>query len=189
MVPGLGDDVLPMFLVTLHWFMTGLEPVVLSMDWEEGSSFTPKLQKISELILKMKERGHDVSLVGASAGGCAVINAFLKHKDQIRKVVCVSGRLRIGNKLDLESFKEEKMRSPAFADAVYLLMSHEKHLTQSDKNKILTTISSKSDHLVPRDTATIPGVKNIDIPVSGHLRSIAAALTVDSTPLIDFLLE
>ena len=187
MIPGLGDAVILMAIVTLHWRMQGLTPVVISLDWERGNSFDPKLNKVLDLIDQFVKEGHKVSLVGASAGSCAVINAFVDRKENINKVISISGRLRTGSSEDLISFQDEKTKSPAFADAVAHTMKIENKISSADRNRILTTRSSFIDSLVPFSTSTIENVQNIDIPAHGHLFSIFIALTFWSKPLIDFL--
>lgn len=43
------------------------------------------------------------------------------------------------------------------------------------------------DELVPADTAVIEGANNITVPSIEHVISIAASLTIFSTPLLSFL--
>jgi len=77
--------------------------------------------------------------------------------------------------------------SPSFAESIKVFQKQEKILTKTDRKKILTVHSMFGDELVPPETTTIYGAKNIHVPMIEHALSIGSALTVFSKPIIDFL--
>lgn len=186
-VPGLGDDTKLLNWSVRNWKKYGLEPVVHSVGWRDGgNSFEPKLQRLLSLIDEFVEQGNLVSLVGTSAGGSAVLNAFIQRKDSIHKVVNVCGRLKVGPTSGLRSFQSKTQSSPAFAESVKLCESGIKSLSKSDLKKIMTIHAMFGDELVPSETTIIHGAINQKVPTPEHMLSIASALTIFSKSLIDF---
>lgn len=185
-IPGLGNDTAKLEWATRHWRNHGLEPLIHSVDWHEGE-FQPKLIKLVELIDKLTENGDVVSLVGTSAGGSAVLNAFVERKDKVHRVVNVCGRLRTGAQAGFRSFESRTASSPAFAQSIKLLESREDTLTERDRQKIMTVRAMFGDELVPGDTTILRGSYNTQVPTPEHMLSIGAALTVFSKPVILFL--
>lgn len=188
LIPGLGDDRKKLALVTAHWKKHGLVPLVHSVGWrDEEPDFDTKLNKLLDVVDALFSQGNTVSLVGTSAGGSAVLNAFYKRRDKIHKVINVCGRLREGSVNGFRSFKSRTATSPAFAASVKLCESHESLWTAQDKSKIMTLRPFFGDELVPSTTATLDGAINKVIPTGEHAFSIAMALTLLSRPLIDFI--
>ena len=190
LVPGLGDDTRFLNWATKNWQKHGLEPVVHSVGWRDGeSSFEPKLKRLISLIDEFVKEGNQVSLVGTSAGGSAVLNAFIQRKDSIHKVVNVCGRLKVGPTSGFRSFQSKTQTSPAFAKSVKLCESEIKSLSKQDLKKIMTVQAMFGDELVPSETTIIHGALNTKVPTPEHMISIATALTIFSKPMIDFLLR
>lgn len=187
-VPGLGDDISRLKWATDHWHKQGLEPIVHSVGWRNfETEFKPKLERLDSLIDQLVDKGDMVSLVGTSAGGSAVINAFFERRDVIHKVINVCGRLRKGTQTGFRSFEARSASSPAFAQSVQLCETNLESLTDIDKQKIMTVRAMFGDELVPPDTTIVKGALNIQVPTPEHVLSIGAALTVFSKPLIIFL--
>lgn len=186
-VPGLGDEVNRLRWLTNHWRKHGLEPIVTSAGWYDGEPFQPKLKRLLDLIDRLTRKKNIVSLVGTSAGGSAVINAFCQRRRNVHRVVSVCGRLRIGTQRGARSFKARTASSPSFAQSVKLCEKNISTLTAADKKKIMTIRAMFGDELVPANTTVIPGAYNTQVPTPEHVLTIAAALTVFSNPLFDFL--
>lgn len=187
-IPGLGDNTRVLEIVTLHWKNHGFMPYVHSVGWRNNKDpFGIKLQKIVSLIDHFLKRGDTVSLVGTSAGGSAVLNAFFERKSVIYRVVTICGRLRIGPTIGFRSFTNMTKTSPSFAESVRMCDKREKSLTLADKKKIMTVHTQLGDELVPPETATISGALNIQVPMVEHVLSIGSTLTFFSKPIIDFL--
>ena len=187
-IPGLGDRQDPLKWAVQGWQNHDLVPVVHSIGWRDNeTSFEPKLKRLIDMIDKFVEKGDMVSLVGTSAGGSAVLNAFVERRDVIHKVINVCGRLRTGPTTGFRSFEAKSKSSPSFAESVTLFESRENGLSESDKQKIMTVRSLFGDELVPPETTIIQGAYNTTVPTVEHILSITAALTVFSHPLIMFL--
>lgn len=187
-IPGLGDDTQKMVLGTKHWVKYGLEPLVHALGWRDHESdFQTKLNKLLEVIDNLIVQGNEVSLVGTSAGGSAVLNVFYERKDKIHKVINVCGRLRTGSVTGFRSFKSKTATSPAFAQSIKQCESHESLWSDQDRQKIMTVRPLLGDELVPADTTILNGASNIVIPTGEHMLSIAMALTLFSSSLIKFI--
>ena len=187
-VPGLGDETSAIRLFTNHWRSHGLEPVIHSVGWhDDKNNFKSKLQNIVKLIDKFSKEGSTVSLLGVSAGGSAVLNAFIEQKDRIHRVVNICGRLRAGTQKGFRSFEARTSSSPAFAQSIILCESSESKLSKSDRSKVMTVRAMFGDELVPSDTAVLKGAYNTRIPTPEHIFSIGMALTILSKPIILFI--
>lgn len=187
-IPGLGDDTKKLEWAVRNWKSYGLKPVVYSVGWRDGeNSFEPKLHRLIEAIDGFIENGDSVSLVGTSAGGSAVLNAFMERKDSINKVVNVCGRLRVGPISGFRSFALKTRSSMAFADSVRLCERGLNSLSEVDLKKVMTVRPMFGDELVPSETTILHGALNTKVPTPEHMLSIGAALTVFSSPIINFL--
>lgn len=186
-VPGLGDETWKIRLITNHWKRYGLEPVIHNIWWKSGEKhFEPKLKKLINLIDRLSRSGR-VSLVGASAGGSAVLNAFIRRKDKIGRVVTVCSMLRRGTERGFRSFETRSASSSAFRESLLMLEKEEPKITRGDRKKIMA-IRALFDELVPGNTAYVKGATNKQIKSVEHVFSIWMALSFYK-PLIDFLRE
>lgn len=187
-IPGLGDRTRMLAWTVNHWRCYGLDPIVYSVGWRDGEdSFRPKVKRLIELIDELVKKGNRVSLVGTSAGGSAAINAFVKRKRTIHRVITVCSRLRVGPTMGLRCFVSKTKSSPAFGESVRLCESGIRNLSTADRRKIMTVRAMFGDELVPPETTIIDGALNIEIPTGEHMFSIGVALTVFSKSLISFL--
>jgi hypothetical protein len=187
-IPGLGDQVNHITWLTNHWRHYKLIPIVHPIGWYDNKNdFSIKLSMLIKLIDKYSSNGNIVSLVGCSAGGSAVLNAYLERKTKVHRVINVCGRLRSGNYRGLRSFKARTASSPAFAQSIKLFEKNEVLLSKKDRHKIMTVRALFGDEAVPGDTAILSGVSNITIPTIEHVFSISMALTIFSNRLISFL--
>src|SRR3989338_3160596 len=179
LVPGLGDDTRFLKWATRNWEKYGLEPIVHSVGWRDGeNSFETKLNRLLNFIDEFVKQGNQVSLVGTSAGGSAVLNAFIERKDSIHKVINVCGRLKVGPTSGFRPFQSKTQTSPAFAESVKLCENGIKSLDESDLKKIMTVHAMFGDELVPSETTIIKGALNTKVPTAEHIISIASALTI-----------
>jgi dienelactone hydrolase len=170
------------------WRHYDLSPIIFDPHWRDGEPFALKLTRILDLVDDLSRAGNKVSLVGTSAGGCAVLDTFTEKPHQIYKVVNICGRLREGTHSGFRSFEKRTASSPAFVQAVAMFADREGNLTQNDRSRILTLHALWGlDELVPAETTYITGATNLMLPVPEHLFSISMALTVFSQPLINFL--
>jgi len=104
-VSGLSDETKKLEWATNHWQRHGLKPLVYSMGWQNNETdFQPKLERLTATVDRLADKGDTVSLVGISAGGSAVINAFFERRDIIHKIVNICGRLTVGPQSGFRSF-------------------------------------------------------------------------------------
>ncbi|MBI5620579.1 hypothetical protein HY949_02270 [Candidatus Gottesmanbacteria bacterium] len=189
-IPGLGDETRVLGYITRQWKRYGLDLVVYSVGWHDGKeSFPLKLSRFVQMIDELVKNGNKVSLVGTSAGGSAVVNAFIERKSKIHRVINICGRLKVGPTTGYRSFDKKTSSSPAFAESVRLCEKGIKLLTATDRKKIMTVHAKFGDELVPPETTMINGAHNTYIPTMEHVVSISAALTIFSKSLTFFLLE
>lgn len=185
-VSGLGDEAQLLKWATNHYRQYELEPVIHNIWWRKGERhFIPKLQKLIKLIDRLSKNGSLVSLVGTSAGSSAVLNAFVKRKSKICKVISICGRLRQGDEEGFRSFKFRSASSLAFKESVLMFEKSEPSINKDDRKKIMT-VRAMFDELVPPKTVIVQGALNKRIPMVEHVLSIATALLVYD-PVIRFL--
>lgn len=187
-VPGLGDQKIFHQLLTQSWRNYGLTVFVHPMMWYQGKTFRPKLQGIVHLIDSLTKTFTYVSLIGTSAGGSAVLNAFLARKNTVHRVIVICARLRPGQHRGLRSFERRTNKSPAFRQSVLAFSKREHLLTEKDRMKIMTVRARFSDELVPADTAILRGATNITIPTVEHMLTGVFALTLFKKKILAFLL-
>ena len=187
LIPGLGDNFQWIKFLIGNWERKhGLIARFHVMPWQgDEHEFEPKLQRLLGDIDSHLENGDKVSLVGLSAGGSAVINAFALRSDKILKVVNVCGRLRAGEDVSALSGIVGKT-SFSFIKSVLRCEEVLKSLSTKQKQKILT-IRPFYDEIVPVSTVTIEGAKNIQINSIEHVLSIGLALSLYSRKIIDHL--
>lgn len=185
-VPGLGGENARFRKIVNSWEKYGFTPHVHDMDWtDDKNEFKPKLERLIATIDELHSNDGIISLVGTSAGGSAVLNAFYDRKDQIHRVVNVCGRLRAGQNV-YPSLDFASRKSPAFKESVTLFERREPLLTTEERNKILT-IRALFDEVVPTSTTTLQGATNIRVFSIEHMLSITAAMTLYVKPMIKFL--
>jgi hypothetical protein len=186
-IPGLGDKVKAMESATSHWLDHGLEPLVHCMHWRDGEPFQPKLLQLLKIIDELKNQDATVSVIGTSAGGSAAVNAFMQRSAKIHRAINVCGRVRVGPTTGFRSFAAKTKTSPAFAESVVQCERDQKLLSIDNAKKIMTVRPLFGDELVPAETVSLIGAKNITVPSIEHGLSIGAALTIFSGALIEFL--
>ena len=187
-VPGLGDETRKLEWVTRSWRKHGWHPIIHSMAWRNNKeSFREKHARLLALIDQLSGQGSVIALVGTSAGGSAVMNAFMERRNVVSRVVNVCGRLRVGTHTGIHSFEARTASSRAFAESVKQSEEGQATLTLWDKKKILTIKPLLGDEVVPANTTTIPGTKNISIPSSEHVLSIAFTFILFSRIIFTFL--
>ena len=184
--PGLSGRVGGIKLLTRNWPKKyGLTPEIVEIVWKDNKGLSLKLQKVLDLIDEFVKRGDQVSLVGCSASGSLMLNAFTKRRYVIHKVVNIGGFLRPGNARGIRSFAVRSKASLAVRESVARFEKSESKLTKGDRIKIMT-IRPLFDELVPPETVVINGAHNKTVPILEHVLGISIAL-VAYDPLIKFL--
>ncbi len=185
-VPGLGGENILFRRTANSWNRFGFTPIIHDVGWkDEEQHFEPKLKKLISLIDTLHASGGIISLVGTSAGGSAVLNAYSKRTTKIHKVVNICGRLRAGYHV-FPSLEIASRSSKSFRESVTLFEQREPDLTNKQRKNILT-IRSLFDETVPISTISVRGAHNVQIVSVEHNLSIALALTVYSKIIVRFL--
>lgn len=161
----------------------GLETIIHRVSWHDGEKFDPKLRRMRELIDEEVDKGRKVSLVGLSAGGSAVLNAFSESPEKIDKVVSIAGRLREGGSLWMD-FARRSASSSAFRESVTRFQEKEDDLTDIDRARVLI-MRSALDFVVPYESAGLKGANNIELKWPFHPVAIHKALS--SNAIVEFL--
>ncbi len=185
--PGMDGKVDNLQFLTRNWQAKyGLTPDVMQVVWKDTEHLDVKLARITDTIDELAQRGDTVSLVGCSASGSLMLNAFIERKNVVHKVVNLDGFLRPGNSTGFRSFETRSAASIAFRESVFRFAELEQKLTVQDRKKILTVRPFFGDELVPADTVVIQGALNKTVPMGEHVLSIATALIL-YRPVIAFL--
>jgi dienelactone hydrolase len=183
-VPGLGDQRYKgQALLISTWRLWSVRPVLMRMEWDKGDAFAPKLQRLLDKIDELHAGGHKVSLVGASAGAGAAINAFAARKDTISAVVCISGKINHPEGIG-DSYHK---RNPAFVDSAYAVQASLDRLDfETDRTRIQSRYAI-FDETVPTRDSEVVGGHNKTVPSIGHAITIATQLLFGAPFFLRFL--
>jgi pimeloyl-ACP methyl ester carboxylesterase len=186
-VPGLNNDLLlhraSTSLLPIVWQLHGFHGHVVLLHWSDGNEIQPKLDKVLGFVGDLAARGHLVSLVGQSAGGSVVVNAFVQRPDLVTGVVNIAGRLRTEGETGLA---EASRDNPAFAESVRRCEQALPGLTMSQRARIMT-IRPRVDFVVPSESVAIDGAQNLVAPVRGHSMGGAQVVSVRAGQWLEFL--
>jgi hypothetical protein len=185
-IPGLGDDVNWTKFLTRNWEKNyGIKIHVIAFGWEgDASKFQSRFNAMEKNLDALLEKEENVSLLGISAGGSAVINLYFKKRTKVKKVVTVCGRL---NDVNIKpSWKNNAESYRILKHSIKLCEENTNKLINEDKKRILT-IRPYYDDIVPVRTMIINGALNEKIYSVQHMISIALGLTFYSKKIADFL--
>lgn len=174
-------------LIKNIWKRNGVDILYFESNWKSEESYQKKLGRLLKLIDE-NSKNNEVSLIGTSAGGSLVINAFNERKDEINKVITISSRLKKGEESGFRGFTKKTEKSLSFRESVLNSEKNINNFSSEEKSRIMTIHALFGDELVPKDTSIIKGTKNIIIPTGEHLFSIWSSLTWYSKILINFLM-
>lgn len=186
-VPGLSDGKPLAEWTTRNWNKKyGLTPHIYTMPWKDSERhFQPKLEKLLLEIDSLTREGKRVSLIGISAGGSAVLNAFTLRQNDIHKVVNICGRLRTGESVS-HTLEHAGRNCPSFIESVQMFEEAEKSLDYDARKNILTA-HPLYDEIVPLSTMTLDGACNIQIISVEHMLNIAVAMTLYSDQIANHI--
>lgn len=184
-IPGLEDQRKGYELIINCWRIYGIIPHVHRIGWKDGNNdFKPKLEKLVKEVSIFLKQGNIVSLVGASAGGSAALNAFIEEP-KINAVVNLCGRLRAGKNVS-PSLEKASSESPSFKQSVVLLEKRELAMSKNQRGKVLT-LSPLWDEIVPKSTTSLSGTSNRILPSVEHALTGFLGMTIFSPLIINFL--
>lgn len=179
-VPGILDDVYyAQNILVKFWIIFGVHGHCHPMPWAGSGKYEPKLSKLLDHIDKYLNQGHHVSLVGASAGASAVINAYTERNDKIESVALICAKINAPETVSEHTYKT----NPAFKTSMYTLQDNLNKLKSEDKVKI-TNFYTPTDKTVPYSATTYPGIKEVKLPNLRHGQAIIYSLSIGSRRLI-----
>lgn len=181
-VPGILDDSYLQSTWVRLWRLYGVHGHLHEMPWRGKEAYEPKFQRLLAKIDQYTDHGHKVSLVGASAGASAVINAYIERRDKISSVAYVCAKINAPETVSDRLYAE----NPAFKTALHLLQDNLPKLTKADKAK-MTSFYSPGDGYVPHAATVIPGVREYQLPSLRHGPAVIYALTVGARKLLHSL--
>lgn len=182
-VPGILDDKAraQSTLVGL-WRLRGVHGHCHEIPWAGSEAWKPKFQKLLAKIDKYANQGHQVSLVGASAGASAVLNAYMARADKIAGLVYICAKINGPETVGEKVYRE----NPAFKTSLYELQGNLARLTAADKRKMLS-LYSPADKTLPHAATVVPDVMERQLPRLGHGKAILYSLSFGAGTTIRFL--
>jgi len=183
-VPGLSDRKRMVSYAVKQWKKYGITPYVHLAPWKKKEVLSTKLDRLVSQIDELSKKGF-VSLVGISAGGSMVLNAFAKRKAKISSVVNVCGRIKCGDKV-FPSLDLAARGNPAFRESV-LFCDESRHLLKKADRKKVLNLRAWYDEVVPSQTSILKGALNKRMPVVEHNAAIMFALSMYKNQIINFL--
>lgn len=187
LIPGLGDRIPRHQWLTRSWKKEGIDVITHTAPWNTTEEhLEPKLNRLLKHIDQLAQPQTKITLIGTSAGGSLAINAFVRRKSKIHKIISVCGRVRKGTDV-FPSLEIAAREFQAFAESVVACEKELSKLTKKDKAKIMTVRCFLFDAIVPMSCIQIPGTANIQVPIPFHVLGIAFSLTLWRKKLIAFL--
>lgn len=178
-VPGIGDDSFGQGLYVKLWRFYGVHGHLYEMPWEGDEAYESKFKRLLAEIDRYKAAGHLASLIGPSAGACAVLNAYVERKDSITGLIYVCAKINAPETVSDKLYA----KNPAFKTALYALEDNLKKLTPADKAK-MHSFYSTGDHYVPYAATVIPGVEEGKLPPLRHGQAIIYSVTFGARQLL-----
>jgi len=173
-VPGLGDRGLKFqALIIAAWRLYGVKPSMYQIAWSEGDKIQPKIQILVDQIDQLVAAGYKVALVGASAGGSAVMHAYLDAPHKVDAVIGICGVLN--GQMKVSQFHSRT--NPAFVDSVNKLNLRQAEIASTGGHKVVSFIAL-TDRIVKHQYSLVNGCQVHRIPIVGHLLGIAFGITV-----------
>jgi len=182
-VPGILDDIYRAQSTALRfWWLWGVQAHLHAMPWAGQEAYRSKFERLLAEIDGHLEKGHVVSLIGASAGASAVLNAYDQRKDKINAVVYICGKINRPEAVSQRTYRA----NPAFQTALVQLQGVLQRLDSTDKSK-LQSLYSAIDVSVPYADTRIPGVKERKLPSFRHGWAIIYAVTIGARGIVVYL--
>lgn len=172
-IPGLTDRYDPFRRLGLMlWRRPSVAVTLIPMRWEDPEeSYESKLSRIHQAIDKYADR--KTILVGESAGGPVAIVAMKWYREKVDRVITVCGMNQGTDRVSKELYQ----KNSAFHDAMIEADRLMPHLSDEEKEAIMTIYSSNDGVVSVQDTL-IEGVERHDIKVPIHSLAIGYVLFV-----------
>ena len=181
-VPGIGDNIWHIQSTAVHgWRLRGVRGHFYAMPWVSREPFDAKFARLLVRIDKLSQKG-TVSLVGASAGASAVMNAYLERRDKIHKIALICPKLHHPESVSAETYAN----NPGFRDSMERLQPRLAKLTAADRAR-MRIYYSPVDRTVRHADSSLEGVAEYRLPHFKHSYAIVYAITVGAGSMLRFL--
>jgi pimeloyl-ACP methyl ester carboxylesterase len=182
-IPGIGDNIYHVQSAAIRfWRLYGVHGHCYEMPWAGSEEYDPKMGRLLDKIDSLKSQGHTVSLIGASAGASAVLNAFVERKDKISGLIYICAKINGPDSVSRQTYD----RNPAFKTSMDKLQVNLSKINTTDKKYMLSVYSS-SDKVVPYRATVISGVKEKRLSFLSHAATIIYSITFLAPTLLHFL--
>lgn len=183
-IPGIGDDHRGLQAGLIKtWRLYGVRPYLHEMPWMDNEQFAPKFERLLARIDELSAKGHVVSLVAASAGAGAGINAFAARKDKINGIVCICGKVNNPEAIGKSYYRS----SPAFPESAFQVQGSLDQLDfENDRSRIQSRYAI-FDQVVQTSDSEVVGGHNQTVPTIGHATTIVTQLVFGAPFFIRFL--
>jgi len=182
-IPGLNDHRAKLqYKVVRAWRLLGVKVTIEPMNWSDQKSYDSKLEHLLATIDMLHDQGHEVSLVGVSAGASMALNAFAVRPHTVYKVACICGKINHPETVANVTYQ----RNPAFKESMDLLENSINNLSIQQLERI-RCIHPLADNIVPIADTKVDGASEKTIPVVGHTLGIVYAITLGSLDITSFM--
>jgi pimeloyl-ACP methyl ester carboxylesterase len=183
-IPGIGDDIKKLQSTLIKkWRLYGVQPLVHEMPWMDQEPFASKLERLVALIKELHGQDRIVSLVGASAGAGAAINAFAQRSGKVNGIVCIAGKVN-----NPESIGDGyRQRSPSFIESANQVQFSLDILDEGNYRSRIMSRYALFDPIIPREDSIVLGGVNITVPTFGHSVTIAEQLLLGAPNYLRWL--
>jgi dienelactone hydrolase len=169
-------------LAVRTWNWWGVKAELFHVKWADGEAWEVKFNRLLSRIDAIVAEGHQIALVGASAGAGAVIDAYAARKEVVCGVVCIAGKVNNPHTIG----GSYRRKSPAFMTAANGTSAAIDQLSSAQRARILSRYAPL-DEVVPKRDSQIEGAKNRLSPTVGHFLTIALQITFGAPSFIHFL--
>lgn len=182
-IPGLGDArVGGQLLAVKTWNWYGVQAELFQKNWIDGERFEPKFIRLLNRIDELVEQGYTVSIVAASAGASAAINAYAARPDTIHAVVCIAGEINGRDRMHPSVYQ----KNPAFRDSMHMIEASLPRITPAMRKRILSRRGA-IDVTVTAHDSIVPGAVNQVVPTMSHFLTIATQIAFGAPSFIRFI--
>lgn len=179
-VPGIQDDIYHFQSVAVKlWRLYGLRGHCHEMPWLGTETYESKFQRLLTEIDRYAAAGHQVSLIGASAGASAVLNAYAARRSAVSGLVYVCAKINAPETVSDATYAA----NPAFKVSLARLQTILPTLTPADK-ALMHSYYSPGDNYVPHAATVIPGVAERRLPPLKHGWAIIYSVTLGAPRLL-----
>lgn len=163
------------------WKIFGIKVHFFPLGWADKEPFALKLQRLLDKIDFLQKDCQSVSLIGVSAGGGAVINAYARRKN-LTSVICIVGK--INNPQTIGNFTYRT--NPAFKESAFMVKESLEKLGDDERRRIMS-IHPLKDLTVPIPDTMIDGAKIRKVWAPGHVSAIFVSLVFGGRMIARFI--